>query len=228
MKDEKSPDQLEEAVLEAAEALGAQLTAEVEGIEAYNAALAKITDLKQQLSVAEEELVDADLEYGKAKKSHLEAKREKQALDEEYLAALRALGDAREHLWKVSRTNEKETILAAARDLAAKNLTVWEVGSKRGSFEKEEYAAKERMSQAAEGRKAAVQKRGKLKAEVEAVGREMGEALAFGNGQLFKLQKALVNAACATNGSDDKQYAYSYAHTHDLFGLRLNDGCRPY
>ena len=228
MKDEKSKNQLEAAVLKAAEDLGAQLDTEVEGIEAYNIALAKKTDLEQQLSVAEEELVDADLEYGQAKKSHLTAKREKEALHEEYREVLRAVDEARENIWRLSRSKDTEAILSAARDLAEKNLACWEVGRRVRDLEEEVHASESRMRDASEKRKTAVQKRGRLKARVEEAAREMGEAIVFYKGNLFELEKALVNAACALNGSDDKQFAYSYAHTHDLFDLKCDDGCRPY
>lgn len=224
MTDSNSQTAEEDRLIEAALALAAYQDIELANKAKATSAQAKIDELKPQLEDAELELIDRDIEFNQARKRLILAKRAYDAAQEVYYAGYQAVQDARKDLWKAANTKDREQILAAARAYNELSAINYEKNQLFEESSREKIDADDALKAASEARKAAVSKRGKLKAQLEAAEAEHFEAIKNKRStDLFAHESAVVNAACALNGTEDQQVAYSYVYTEELFGLEEPD-----
>lgn len=221
MTTEQNTDDLERIVLETARQLAEYQNSELKNDRKANEARAKMASIDPLLEEAEIELLEVDVAYGQAKLAAIRAVTAAKEFSRDHSADHKAMEKARRDLWRIANSGDEEQILKAARKYAEMSVTFHEQCEAIHRLGEKKVAAETAAKEASERRKLAVQKRGKLKAEREAIGKEYMEArMNYQSHHLFEFEQALTKAACALNHSQAKQYAYSYVYTQDLFGTQ--------
>lgn len=175
--------------------------------------------LEAVLSDAEFELAEADALYANTRLKVLRLIREKRRLEIIQTMQYPHAPAARTELWRLCATGSPEEIIAAANHYSATTSAYWEAVQPKNKAEQELNDAHEALAAASTARKAAVQKRGKAKAAVQAVEAELIAALRarpLESVDMFALEQAVTNAALEMNGTSDREFSYSYENTADL------------
>lgn len=221
MTQERSEKEL--AVLAAARMLAALQNNQEAGSRQEAAVNANEAAKKAAFEEADFELARADLAYAAARFTSMDCKRRAAAMEVEWMEKYSASEDARRDLWRLAHSGDEELILSTARDYGAKLEIFWEIRSVKGELEEKQRAAEQALKDAGEERKAAVQKRGRAKADLEAAAQEretfyrtLKYVCIFGG------ERELADAAHDLTGTGDKHCAYSYMDTKDL-GLTFPD-----
>lgn len=206
---------LEKKVIEAAAALAQAQIKNIRARARQAEAEADKSRLEDELEVAELELAEADLAFATTRVALLKAlKTKKDRVPCDDINAEKA----RVELWAVAASGDPEAILIAARKYGEKAHAYFVDSRERQALDATIADLRERLKVAGEERTAAVRKRGKLRAAVETLNKELGElydatveSIAF-----FDLEKALTDAAHELTGTMDERFAYSYVYTPDL------------
>jgi hypothetical protein len=213
--------QLEQNLLVAARALGEHQFKEIRYARQTAALKDCATRAAVSLQEAEFALAEADAVHATAKLRLLQLARQVQALKDSNLKLYCPTDEARQHLWTISSSTDDQVIIAAAHQYGEAVRAYWTHRQECDRIESEHKSAQETLQIASEARKAAVQKRGKAKAEVDRVAeaeRELPRSL-FNGGRstaLFDLENAVTEAAYALTGTKGMGYAYSYEYSTDL------------
>ncbi|CAN5669731.1 hypothetical protein BH10CYA1_BH10CYA1_42040 [soil metagenome] len=141
-------------------------------------------------------------------------------------------GNPRNDLWRICATGSDEEVIAAALKLGQHDLLIWENRQLLNAADAALSAAREEMSVVSITRRAAVQQRGKARANIQTALDQLHKAhceqRVETSGAFFYLESNVVSAAAALSGTGDKLFAYSFAPTNELGiiapGLELPGG----
>ncbi|MGD9679615.1 MAG: hypothetical protein AB7W16_00410 [Candidatus Obscuribacterales bacterium] len=206
---------LEKKVIEAAAALAQAQIANIRARARQSQVESEKTRLEGELEVAELELAEADLAFATIRVDLLRAEKSKKERTpcDDFNAV-----SARVELWTVAASGDSEAILSAARKYGEKAHAYFVDARERQALDATIGSLKDRLKTAGEERTAAVRKRGKLRAAIEALNKELGElyGATVESTAFFDLEKALADAAHELTGTMDERFAYSYVYTSDL------------
>jgi hypothetical protein len=227
----------EQAVLDAAQALGTVQLAELRHIRRLKAADEHKLLTATQLEDAEVELAAADVAYASVNYTVLLLKQRLRNLDPVALEAYIARDRSRELLWTVASSPDQDLILRAAESYGECSRIRARHAQEERCLKEELAAAQEALRVAGQTRKLVVQKRGKAKAEAESAAAaatqcrdEYGRRFynSFGSEGSFGAEGNLVDAAHVLTGTFDLRTAYSFTETSSLPIQLPEDGaCEP-
>lgn len=217
--DQPDQNQLKQNLLTAARNLRDFQLAWIRSAQKIDALETKKNQAETHLEDTELELAEADAVFATTRLKVLRLIREKRRLDMINLDLYLNRGNPRNDLWRTCATGSDDEIMEAAIKLGEHDLPLWENGQLLTKAQYDLPAAHEELAAASVVRRAAVQKRGKAKAALQAATEALQaaqneqpiESCAF-----FELESKVVHAAAAITGTGDKQYAFSYVYTKDL------------
>ncbi len=200
--------------------MGEQQIAEIRKHRRIKAAELHKQETERLLAEAELELAQADTNYSALKLREMTlsaANLREGSTYEAYVQSMQVCSDIRARLWTIASSRNSELILSTARQYGDQCRITWALGQEVRAMRNELEQVKEAFRAAGETRRAAVQKRGRAKANHEAALAAISDCYKAEPNQVpFNLESALISAANALTGTSNQCYAYSFCDTLEL------------